>query len=88
MSNAFLSVHGGSGIPESEVKKAISVGGFVKVNINTEMRQAYKDTLEEVLKEHKDEYAMYKIMPEVVEEVKKVVERKIDTFGSAGKVVG
>ena len=88
VSNTFLSVHGGSGIPESEVKKAISVGGFVKVNINTEMRQAYKDTLEEVLKEHKDEYAMYKIMPEVVEEVKKVVERKIDTFGSAGKVVG
>lgn len=84
--NTFLSIHGGSGIPEEEVKKAIKIGGFVKVNINTEMRQAYKDTLEEVLEEHKDEYAMYKIMPEVVEAVKKVVERKIDTFGSAGKV--
>lgn len=84
--NTFLSVHGGSGIPEEEVRKAISVGGFVKVNINTEMRRAYREELEDVLEEHKDEYAMYKIMPEVVEAVKKVVERKIDTFGSVGKV--
>ncbi len=84
----FLSIHGGSGIPEEEVKKAISIGGFVKVNINTEMRRAYKDTLEDVLEEHKDEYAMYKVMPEVVAAVQKVVEKKIDTFGSAGKVAG
>ena len=85
MPNLFLSIHGGSGIPEEAVKKAIEVGGFVKVNINTEMRQAYREGLEDVLEEHKDEYAMYKIMPEVVEAVEEVVERKISTFGSAGK---
>lgn len=84
--NTFLSIHGGSGIPEEEVEKAIKAGGFVKVNINTEMRQAFKDTLEDVLEEHKDEYAIYKIMPEVVEAVEEVVERKINTFGSAGKI--
>ena len=38
--NTFLSIHGSSGIPNEEISKAIKVGGFVKVNINTEMRKA------------------------------------------------
>lgn len=84
--DTFLSIHGGSGIPEEEIKKAIKIGGFVKVNINTEMRRAFRDTLEEALEENPDQYAMYKLMPEVVGEVKEVVSRKIDTFGSGGKV--
>lgn len=83
--STFLSIHGGSGIPESEVKKAIKVGGFAKVNINTEMRRAFRDSLEEVLKDDPDQMAMYKLMPPVIDEVKEVVSRKIDTFGSGGK---
>ncbi|MBI2012300.1 class II fructose-bisphosphate aldolase [Candidatus Curtissbacteria bacterium] len=40
--NTFLSLHGGSGIPAQEVKEAIKSGKIVKVNVNTELRQAYK----------------------------------------------
>lgn len=82
----FLSLHGGSGISEENVKEAIRVGGMVKVNINTEMRRAFRDTLEKALSEHADELAMYKVMPPVIEAVKEIVRAKINIFGSAGKV--
>jgi len=84
--NTFLSIHGSSGIPNKEISKAIQVGGFVKVNINTEVRKVFKEELEEVLEENPDELALYKIMPGVVEAVKKLVAEKIDAYGSVGKV--
>lgn len=80
----FLSLHGGSGIPDDQVRAAIEQGGIVKVNVNTEMRQAYRVTLEKVLAESK-EMAIYKLMPPVIEAVQAVVEMKIRLFGSAGK---
>lgn len=82
--NIYLSLHGGSGIPDDQVKEAIK-RGVVKVNVNTEMRQAFRDTLEKILKDSPDEYAMYKISPEVVNAVQRVVEHKMDVFGSSGK---
>ena len=60
-----LSLHGSSGISGDQVSAAVQ-NGIVKVNLNTEMRQAFKDTFEKVLREHPEEYAMYKLMPEVV----------------------
>lgn len=81
----FLSLHGSSGISEDQVKMAIQ-NGIVKVNLNTEIRQAYKDSLEKVLKENPDEYAMYKSEQPVLDAIQKLVEHKIDLFGSAGKV--
>lgn len=83
--DCYLSLHGGSGIPDDQVKKAINLG-IVKVNINTEIRQAFKDTLESELDKNPKEYAMYKLEPPVLEAVQKVVESKIEVFGSAGKL--
>lgn len=80
----FLSLHGGSGLLEKDVKKAIGVGKIVKINVNTELRIAYRDTLENVLK-GSEEVAIYKIMPPVIAAVQKVVEEKIQLFGSKGK---
>ncbi len=80
----FLSLHGGSGIPDTQVQEAIK-RGVVKVNVNTEIRQAFRDNLQEALDENPDEYAMYKILPETIEEVQKIIEHKIEIFGSAGK---
>lgn len=82
--NNFFSLHGGSGIPDNQVKAAIETG-ITKVNINTEMRQAFKDTLEKVMGQSPNEYAMYKLEGSVVEAVQKIVEHKIDIFGSWGK---
>jgi hypothetical protein len=47
---------------------------------------AYRETLENVLK-GSEEVAIYKIMPPVVAAVQKVVEEKIQLFGSAQKAV-
>lgn len=84
LSHNFFSLHGGSGIPDEQVMSAIE-RGIVKVNINTEMRQAFRDRLEEEMKNNPHEYAMYKLESPVVTEVQKVVEHKIDVFGSGGK---
>jgi fructose-bisphosphate aldolase, class II len=82
---AFLSLHGSSGIPEDQVRAAIQ-NGIVKVNLNTEIRQAFKDTLDNVLEAHPDEYAMYKAEGPVLDAIRTLVENKIELFGSAGKV--
>lgn len=82
--SCFLSMHGGSGIKDEDVKEAIRVGKIVKVNVNTEMRVAARVALEKTL-EQTDEVAAYKFMPLVIEAVQKVVEEKIQVFGSANK---
>lgn len=82
--NCYLSLHGGSGIQDTQVQEAIK-RGIVKVNVNTEMRQAFKEQLQEALDKNPEEYAMYKILPETVKEIQKIVEHKIELFGSAGK---
>jgi fructose-bisphosphate aldolase class II len=79
----FFSLHGGSGLLAEDVKMAIKMG-VVKVNVNTELRIAYRQTLENVLR-GSDELAIYKIMPPVIAAVQKVVEEKIQLLGSAGK---
>lgn len=83
----YFSLHGGSGIPENQVKESIG-NGIVKVNINTEMRQAFRKEMMEVLANNPDEIAMYKIEKPVVESIQKVVEIKIEGFGSGGKIYG
>ncbi len=79
-----ISLHGGSGTPGHYFEEAVKIG-VQKININSDMRRAYRDTLERVLAENKTEYAVVKLMNEVIEAVQTVVEAKIDLFNSAGK---
>jgi fructose-bisphosphate aldolase class II len=79
-----ISLHGGSGTPGHYFEDAAKIG-VSKININSDMRFAYRKTLEKVLAENEDEYAVVKLMGIVIKEVQKVVEAKIDVFGSAGK---
>lgn len=79
-----ISLHGGSGTPGEFFEKAAQIG-VSKVNINSDMRIAYRDTLLKVLNENPKEYAVIKLMPEVITAVQKVVESKIKVFGSKGK---
>jgi len=81
-----ISLHGGSGTPLHYFEEAAKIG-VSKININTDMRVMFRDTLEDVLKKNPDEYAVVKLMPTVYEAVQKVVEEKIDAFGSASKAV-
>lgn len=79
-----ISLHGGSGTPGHYFADAVKVG-VTKININTDMRVAYRQTLEKALKENPDEYAVVKLMSQVEDAVQAVVESKIDMFNSAGK---
>ncbi len=86
LGETFLALHGGSGIPATQVGEAIAEGGIVKVNVNTELRATYKQALEEKLGERPDEYRIYDLMPDVIRAVAAVVEDKVDVFGSSNKL--
>ncbi len=79
-----ISLHGGSGTPLHYFVDAAKIG-VTKININSDMRLAFRNTLDKVLKENPDEIAVIKLMNEVIAAVQSVVEEKIDAFGSAGK---
>ena len=81
-----ISLHGGSGTPLHYFAEAAKIG-VSKVNINSDMRYAYRKGLEKILADNPDEYAVAKIMEPVRVAVQQVVEEKIDAFGSAGKAI-
>lgn len=81
-----ISLHGGSGTPAHFFEEAARIG-VSKININSDMRYVFRKTLEKVLADNPDEYAVVKLMPTVYEAVQKVIEEKIDAFGSADKAV-
>lgn len=81
-----ISLHGGSGTPLHYFEDAAKIG-VSKININSDMRVAFRTTLEKVLAENPDQYAVVKLMEPVYAAVQAVVEEKINAFGSAGKAV-
>lgn len=81
-----ISLHGGSGTPLHYFEEAAKIG-VSKININSDMRYVFRKTLEKVLADNPDEYAVVKLMPTVYGAVQAVVEEKIQAFGSAGKAV-
>lgn len=79
-----ISLHGGSGTPGHFFEEAAKIG-VSKVNINSDMRKVFRDTLVKILQDNPDEYAVVKLMGTVIDAIQVVVEEKIDVFGSAGK---
>ena len=75
-------LHGGSGIPEKEIKKTIKYG-VAKINVNTELRVAWKNSIKKELE--KNQFAPYKILKKSKENVSLKVEEKIKIFGSKNK---
>lgn len=81
-----ISLHGGSGTPLHFFEEAAKIG-VSKININSDMRYAFRTALEEELKAHPEEFAVVKLLDKVKDAVQVVVEEKIQAFGSAGKAV-
>jgi fructose-bisphosphate aldolase class II len=80
-----ISLHGGSGTPTHFFESAVQIG-VTKININSDMRIAYREALEKSLRDNPDEYAVSKlIMKDVGPAVQAVVEEKLRSFNSAGK---
>ncbi len=82
--NIPLVLHGGSGTPEDDIKEAIKLG-IAKININTEIRLAFANTLRKTLETNKDEITPYKYLPEAINSAQTIAEAKIKLFGSEKK---
>lgn len=77
----FLTLHGGSGTDDEDLRKAIGAGINI-VHINTELRVAWRHGLEQSLAKQSDEVVPYKILPSVVDSVKEVVGSRLKLFNS------
>ncbi len=82
-----ISLHGGSDTPGHYFREAVKIG-VTKININSDMRFAYRTALEQILKESPDEYSVAKLISKkVIPAVAEVVESKLADFNSIGKAV-
>jgi fructose-bisphosphate aldolase class II len=79
-----ISLHGGSGTPGHYLRDAAATW-VSKVNINSDLRYAYRTTLERQLRDHPDEYAIVKLIDPVIRAVQEVAENRIDLFGATGR---
>jgi fructose-bisphosphate aldolase, class II len=78
---AFLTLHGGSGTDDDDLRKAIAAGINI-VHINTELRVAWRRGLEQGLATQPDEVVPYKILPTAVDSIKQVVASRLKLFNS------
>ncbi len=77
-----LVLHGGSGIPDEDFRKAISLG-ICKINVYTEMAQSATFRIKEKLQREPDFFSFPDLMLMAREAIKETVIDKIDIFGSA-----
>ncbi|WP_299090565.1 class II fructose-1,6-bisphosphate aldolase [uncultured Metabacillus sp.] len=79
-----LVLHGGSGIPEYQIKKAIELG-HAKINVNTECLQAWTKAVREKLNSDPDLYDHRAITTPGKEAIVATVKGKMREFGSSNK---
>ena len=83
-----LVLHGGSGIPDEMVKKAITLG-VSKVNVNTECQLAFAEATRKYIEAGKDQegkgFDPRKLLAPGFEAIKATVKEKMELFGSVGK---
>ncbi|GLJ62452.1 hypothetical protein GCM10017576_25820 [Microbacterium barkeri] len=79
-----LVLHGGSGNPDSELARAVSLG-INKINISSDIKVSYHNRMREVLGTDVRLREPNAIQPEPLEAMKVTAAEKIDLFGAAGK---
>ena len=83
-----LVLHGGTGIPDDMIKKAISLG-VAKINVNTECQLAFADATRKYIEAGKDlegkGFDPRKLLAPGFEAIKETVKTKMELFGSIGK---
>jgi ketose-bisphosphate aldolase len=77
----FLTLHGGSGTDDEDLRQAIAAGINI-IHINTELRVAWRRSLEDSLAREPNEVVPYKILTPVVDSVKKVVSSRLRLFNA------
>ncbi len=76
----FLTLHGGSGTEDSDLQDAVAAGMNI-VHINTELRVAWRHSLDRSLAQHPREVVPYKLLPAVEQAVTQVVLARLRLFG-------
>ncbi|MFV0465214.1 MAG: class II fructose-1,6-bisphosphate aldolase [Lachnospiraceae bacterium] len=83
-----LVLHGGTGIPEDMIKKAISLG-VAKINVNTECQLSFAAGVRKYIEEGKDlsgkGFDPRKLLAPGTEAIKATVKEKMELFGSVNK---
>jgi len=83
-----LVLHGGTGIPEDMIKKAIDLG-VSKINVNTECQLSFQEATRKYVEEGKDlqgkGFDPRKLLAPGAEAIKSTVKEKMELFGSIGK---
>ena len=83
-----LVLHGGTGIPEDQIKKAISLG-VTKINVNTACQLYFQEATRKYIEAGKDlegkGYDPRKLLAPGFEGIKEIVKIKMEMFGSVGK---
>ncbi len=83
-----LVLHGGTGIPDNMIKKAISLG-VAKINVNTECQLSFAAATRKYIEEGKDlsgkGFDPRKLLAPGFEAIKATVKEKMELFGSVGK---
>jgi fructose-bisphosphate aldolase class II len=83
-----LVLHGGTGIPEDMIKKAISLG-VAKINVNTECQLSFQEATRKYIEAGKDQegkgFDPRKLLAPGAEAIKATVKEKMELFGSVGK---
>lgn len=76
-----LVLHGGSGIPDDMIRKAISCG-TAKINVNTELQVAWTSGVREFLKEDQEAYDPRKVIGSGEKKMKEAIREKVILFGT------
>lgn len=84
LTGAPLVLHGGSGIPEFQIKKAIEYG-HTKINVNTELQQVWAKKTREVIANNEKVYDPRKIIGPGKEDITATTKAKMREFGSSGQ---
>jgi ketose-bisphosphate aldolase len=85
LTNIPLVMHGGTGVPEEQIKKAISLG-ISKINFSTILRKSFIDRMKTYLHAHPDDLMTMNILGEASKAMKDSVKAMMGMCDSVGKL--
>jgi len=84
LTGASIVMHGASGVPDEDVRRGID-RGIRKINIDTDLRQAFVRAMQVQMAENPDNIDPRKVLGPAREAMEKVIREKMRLFGCAGK---
>ncbi len=80
-----IAIHGGTGLSAEVFRRCVALGG-AKINISTQIKHIFRDSLEAFFRDHPKDYEPVKPVGHMLQKAQTDIEGFIQIFGSAGKV--